>query len=143
MRKLVVVIAALILLAKVANPDPATDIAVAKQITEWVHDSIEYESSPDIIKKPWATVASMRGDCADMSALILAMLEDRGIHGEMVILEMQGTLPPRHAIVRLWGVLFDAVSGMMFTDEFPLPHKFASAYTFDNILFDWDWRIKK
>tara|TARA_Y100000310_G_scaffold272713_1_gene287845 strand:+ start:640 stop:1068 length:429 start_codon:yes stop_codon:yes gene_type:complete len=121
-----------------AKADPASDLKTAMAELEWIHNSIKYVASPEVVKTPMETLVSHEGDCADMSWLLLYQLEQKGITGaEMIILEMYQSHPPRHAIVKLWGVYFDTVSGMTFTDDFPLPHKALVGYDFMDILFDW------
>ena len=118
--------------------NPASDIKVALAELNWIHNSINYVASPEIVKSPIDTLVSHEGDCADMSWLLLYQLEQHGITGgEMIIIEMYQSLPPRHAIVKLWGLYFDPVTNRMFSDDFPLQHKKLVGYDFNNILFDW------
>lgn len=100
---------------------PIHEIERARDINLWVHETIPYVVSADRIQEPAYTLLH-GGDCADMSALVMWFLEAEGItSGEMLLLDLLD-YAPHHAIVRVWGVLFDPVSGLMFTDEFPLAH---------------------
>ena len=130
---------ALFFAAALAVADPISDIARAQEINLLVHESITYVATPFVIKTPAQTFLT-GGDCADMSAYIIWLLEDEGIHGaEMLLLDLDNYVP-HHAIVRLWGVMFDPVSGLMFTDEFPLPHKMNHNVPWNDILILANWK---
>jgi hypothetical protein len=138
MRKVIIVTMLLILAAKAVTALPLDDIRRAKEVNEWVHDIVTYVASPLEIKTPVQTLMT-GGDCADMSALIVWILEDEGIEAEMLLLDLRD-FDRHHAIVRVLGVLFDPVSGLMFTDEFPLAHKMNYNVSWTTLLVLANWK---
>lgn len=138
MRKVIIVTMLLILAAKAVTALPLDDIRRAQEVNEWVHDIVTYVASPLEIKTPAQTLMT-GGDCADMSALIVWILEDEGIEAEMLLLDLRD-FDRHHAIVRVLGVLFDPVSGLMFTDEFPLAHKMNYNVSWTTLLVLANWK---
>ena len=142
MRRLIVIAMFLILAATCITADPGIgpthEIERAYDITQWVHETIPYVVSADRIQEPAYTLLN-GGDCADMSALVLFFLEAEGITGELLLLDLLD-YAPHHAIVRVRGVLFDPVSGLMFTDEFPLAHKMNYNLSWTSLLVLTDWK---
>ena len=124
---------ALFLIATAAIADPISDIDRARELNLWIHNSIEYVVSRDYILDPMGTVR-LGGDCADMSALLVSMLEAEGIPAEMLLLDLKN-IKPHHAYVRVWGMYFDPVTGVMSSEEYPLLHKVTYEVTLRNILF--------
>jgi hypothetical protein len=118
---------------------PIHEIERARDITEWVHETIPYMVSADRIQEPAYTLLN-GGDCADMSALVMWFLEAEGItSGELLLLDLID-YAPHHAIVRVWDVLFDPVSGLTFTDQFPLAHKMNHNLSWTSLLVLTDWK---
>ena len=126
---------ALFFVAALAIADPRADILRAQELNQRIHDTIPYVASPREIKEPWDTFAN-GGDCADMSALLVHLLEREGIPAKMVVILPDGE--PHHAYVEVWGRVIDPVSGGMF-GEFPIPHKLTRVLGHEFLLWDW-WR---
>jgi len=123
----------LFLIATMAVADPGSEIARARELNIWIHESIEYVVSKDEILEPLDTIR-LGGDCADMSSLLVTLLKMEGIEAELVVIDLKNYLP-HHAYVKLWGMYFDPVTGVMSSEAYPLLHKVAFSVTLKNILF--------
>ena len=140
MRKALIILS-LLILAVHTRADPASDIAIARRLNQWIHETIEYRVSRAVIQEPRYTL-QYGGDCADMAALLVDMLEHYGIPARIVVLDLRG--PIDHAVVDVWGVILDPQAGnvMLSTDEYPITHKVAFDITLPNLLADWE-RLRK
>ncbi len=115
---------------------PADDLVRAGDVCRWINGAVEYVASPAEIKTPAYTLIE-GGDCADMSALMLSMLEDMGIRSaEMLLLDLD-EFDEHHAVVQLYGWIFDPTTGAVFRDSFPLPHVVRFEVGYSNLLADW------
>ena len=136
MRRLVVTLMALIAIAVAA--DPVHDIAKARELTEWVNQHVEYVRSPHVIKTPASTLLT-GGDCADMSGLLIWLLADEGIKASMLLLDLDD-FAEHHAVVSLYGHIYDPTTGRVFRERFPLPHRIGDSIGISNLLADWEGR---
>ena len=133
MKRLVVSILVLLAGATIARGDPIHDIARAQELNLRIHNFIPYVVSKDEILNPLDTLAN-GGDCADMSALLVSLLEADGIPAELILLDLEN-IEPHHAYVRVWGMYFDPVTGTMSSETYPLLHKVTYEVSLKNILF--------
>jgi len=132
--KLMTVAVMLLLVVSLSALPP--EIARAKELTGWIHDTIPYVATPYEIKSPADTLRT-GGDCADLSALLITLLRAEGIESEMYVMVL---LKPRasHAVVKIGDYYFDSTTGETYSLVFPRPH--IRMFTLDNqrLLADWE-----
>ena len=119
-----------------AEADVANHFVRAREIVAWIHSSVEYVATPDVIKSPAETLRT-GGDCADMSALMLALLEAEEIHAELLLLDLVN-YSAHHAVVQLFGRIYDPTTGLEYRGEFPREYVVGGAVSYANLLTDWD-----
>lgn len=136
MKRLLAIATLIVVSASLCAYGPATDLARAREIMRWVHEHVQYVRSPDLIKSPAATLLG-GGDCADMSALMLWLLREEGIRAEMLLLDLDD-FEEHHAVVLVYGKVFDPTTGREFSASFPLPHRVTDAFGISNLLADWE-----
>jgi len=120
----------------VRSDTPAEQRAEAERITVWIHANVEYVASPDRIKNPTETLLD-GGDCADMSALLVSMLNDAHVRAAQLLLIDLRDFEEHHAVVELYGWIFDPTTGAVFRGSFPLAHEIRFEVGFSNLLADW------
>lgn len=138
MKRLVSALLLLILVVRtIAAYGPVSDLATARELNAWVHANVAYERSPDRIKPPAETLRDGAGDCADAAALLIAALEASGAtQARMLLLDLDD-YEAHHAVVSLYGHIFDPTTGRVFRERFPLPHRVADAVSIAGLLADW------
>jgi len=118
------------------NADPAHEIVRARELVEWIHEHVEYVPSKDVIKTPADTLMT-GGDCADFSALMIALLKAEEIDAEMLLLDLVD-FEAHHAVVILYGKIFDPVTGRTYRHDFPLAYTVGGVVSYENLLLDWE-----
>ena len=133
-----IVIALLILCATAAIAEgPGGDILRARELTAWINEHVVYERSPERIKSPADTLAT-GGDCADLSALLIAALEASGVRRATMLLLDLYDYEEHHAVVELYGRIYDPTTGREYLGAFPLPHRIGDSIGISNLLADWE-----
>ena len=125
LRGIVIIVICLIIIAVAVqqlNADPVSDLLQAEKACKWVYVHIKYVRSPAVNKLPMRTIADFEGDCTDMAILMADMLAQDGIDANIHWMDLP-ELNDRHALVELYGYLFDPTKGVMYHDGFPIKHR--------------------
>jgi len=76
-----------------------------------------------------------------MSALMVSLLRAEEIDAKVLLLDLRD-FDVHHAVVSVFGFVYDPVTGEEYRDGFPLPHTIVDAVTYENLLLDWEVTMK-
>ena len=115
------IILCLMIVSAVALHADAPEYKKALALCRRIYLNVRYIRSETVIKSPLDTFI-YGGDCADMSALMVYLMESEGMHAEIVLLDLLG-YESHHALVLYAGMWFDPTVGKMYTPHhFPFWH---------------------
>ena len=137
MRRLVIALLILWAASAALAEGPGGDILRARELTAWINEHVEYVRSPERIKSPAETLRD-GGDCADMAGLLMAALEASGVRrAELQLLDLDD-YEINHAVVKLYGRIYDPTTGREYLGAFPLSHRIGDSLSLGALLADWE-----
>ena len=137
MRRFVIALLILWAASTAIADGPASDLLRARELTAWIYEHVEYVRSPERIKSPAETLRD-GGDCADLSALLIAALEASVVRRATLLLLDLDDYEEHHAVVSLYGRIYDPTTGREYLGAFPLPHRIGDSIGISNLLADWE-----
>jgi len=137
MRRMVIAVVILWAASVAIAEGPGGDILRARELTAWINEHVVYERSPAVIKSPADTLAT-GGDCADMAGLLIYFLEEVGVRRATMFLLDLDDYEEHHAVVSLYGRIYDPTTGREYLGAFPLPHRVGDSIGISNLLADWE-----